>query len=263
MKIRLTLFASLFFLFSITSKAQKSIVNRWLVAGKLSQGEAFPIGNPQEYEFLKDKTYKIYDDGAVSVNGNYEMGVDGNSFFLKNGDISLKVKIVKLNMLEMNIVYDMGKTVSDTMVYYVSGTPNAKIATKKFKFADEYFKNLTSLEKLYMTRGEIVTTISSAVKLKTKGNDSLINSIRQHLVKADKIVFNGAYVPKINVIQYNYIQENLDSKITQLLLLAEASNSVKSSKDYLDAKKKLSDNQKEIDKAKIKFNASFKSYYSA
>jgi len=50
----------------------------------LSQGEAFPIGNPQEYEFLKDKTYKIYDEGTVSVNGNYEMGVDGNSFFLKN-----------------------------------------------------------------------------------------------------------------------------------------------------------------------------------
>jgi hypothetical protein len=104
--------------------AQQDIINRWVVAGKLSQGEAFPEGILQEYEFFRDNKYKIYEKGIAVVNGTYEMSKDAKSFVLTGGPNSLSVKIVQLTLLEMNIVYDIDIALHDTIALYLAGTRN-------------------------------------------------------------------------------------------------------------------------------------------
>ena len=248
-------------LFWIPVLAQPLIVNRWVVAGKLSREEAFPIGNLQEYEFFKDNKYKIYEKGIVTVNGSYEIARDGKSYTLKAGRTSLSVKIVKLNMLEMHVVYDIGIALNDTMVYYMAGTPAAKIAQKKIIYADEYFKNWAVLKSLYTGRSELATGMINTVKTKITGGDSIFAAIRGYIVKADQLISGGIYVPKMQLIQYSFVQDNLSAEITKLLQIAENNSNVKSSSDFIDSKKKLLEIEKEAVKARVKFNSSFKAYY--
>ena len=261
MKTYPTLLTLSVFLLSISLSAQSLIVNRWVVAGKLNREEAFPIGNLQEYEFFKDNRYRIYEGGTVIVNGNYEMAKDGKSYTLGTGKTSLKVKIIKLTALEMHIVYDIDIALNDTIVYYMTGTPAARIAQKKYNYADEYFKNWSTLKNIYKRRSDIAIEIINTLKPKISGIDTVITDIKKYIIKAELFLLDGPYIPQVQILQYSFMQENLSAEITKLLQMTENGSDIKSGSDFSGLKIKLSELEKELAKAKAKFNVAFKAYY--
>jgi hypothetical protein len=241
--------------------SQSLIVNRWSVAGRLNREEAFPIGNFQEYEFLKDNKYRIYEGGIITVNGNYEMAKDEKSYTLGSGTTSLKVKIIKLTALEMQIVYDIDIAINDTIVYYMSGTPAASIAKKKYAYSEEYFKNWLSLKNFYKKRSDIAIEIVNTIKPRIADSDSAAAAIKNYLIKAELLLLDGLNVPKMQIIQYAFLQDNLLAEMSKLMQLAENNSNINSTPNFISIKNKFSDIEKEIVKARARFNISFKAYY--
>jgi len=155
------------------TNGQNKLVNRWTAAGHLRHGKLVPENNKgRGYEFLKNGTFNVYKDGMIEGSGTYVMASDSKSVLLKDGNQSGSLKIMKLTSTELVMIFNPGR---DTIVFYPSGSTNAKQAQAKTEAYHKAKKDWSSLLAEYHRRNDVIENIILSLNAgQTKENSVLL-----------------------------------------------------------------------------------------
>lgn len=241
---------------ALTSCGQNKLVNRWTAAGHYSNGKVEAEDNEgREYEFLKNGTLNIYNNGNVVSTATYTLAADSKTISVKEGRTTGSIKIKKLTASELIMIFSPGK---DTIVFYPSGSAASKQSQAK---AVSYYDLQSSWNKLltqYQRRSDLISTLVNMVKPSTDANNEIFTRLSITRKEIQAFDVNLDKLTKEKFVQYENLQAKFSKDISDFFIfLKKYPSASQMSSDFAAMIPKIDSN---IEKARADFVPSFNAY---